>query len=622
MSSLLAYTNELYNLDPSNRVEVTLYDNEEAGQHGEKLFESVKNDLFMIRLKQIAWGFYREQSGSTDASNGASASPTKSVATLLQETGLREVISNAVIRLYEKNLFRRKRSQFNNSSVYSRHSKEETIDGIRQIRIEWEQGINEELIAIASETARPYLQMRPPGKFDKFVMGDQAALLGDTTVSKDSVKFLFDSEDLLETGVSVRSNNIQSTALDSMNKILGLIKIHLLTPSLEALCKRFKELGSDSSHLGMDENQIGGSKFSSLRHEEGEAIAHKGTAISARRYMRRGVPPSLRRLIWRIALCLPPEVSHEETKRYRLLRSYCDHLDILTDRLYMHDVENVVDDPRFFVFEEELKEVIMCFSRDDWVRENALYEIHIPIFALMDSKGNGIGIISGDASILAKSENSNSNNRNTTSNKTKQAPTKDTSNIKGNSNANESKHKQGAPQQATAPHASVHPFLGLSIYSAPLCYIFRNKASLYSMTRLLWTRIWCRMNVISGDTGTLLHVCATFENLLMSIQPTLFLHLVRLGVQPILIAMPWLQFGFVGLLEMDQILHLWDRLIGYQDPYILALLAVAVFVVRSEAVLAVSSANEACSILMEGSRLRVVPLLQMMVFKGGEGSGK
>ena len=42
MSSILAYTNELYNLDPSNRVEVTLYDNEEAGQHNS---QSKKNQV-------------------------------------------------------------------------------------------------------------------------------------------------------------------------------------------------------------------------------------------------------------------------------------------------------------------------------------------------------------------------------------------------------------------------------------------------------------------------------------------------------------------------------------------------------------------------------------------------
>ena len=122
------------------------------------------------------------------------------------------------------------------------------------------------------------------------------------------------------------------------------------------------------------------------------------------------------------------------------------------------------------------------------------------------------------------------------------------------------------------------------------------------------------MNVISGDSGTLLHVCATFENLLMSLHPTLFLHLLKIGVQPLLIAMPWLQFGFVGLLEIEQVLHLWDRVLGYEDPCLLAVFAVAVFLTKGEAVLTTTVPAEAVQMLMEGSRLRVVPLLQMVLF--------
>ncbi len=73
------------------------------------------------------------------------------------------------------------------------------------------------------------------------------------------------------------------------------------------------------------------------------------------------------------------------------------------------------------------------------------------------------------------------------------------------------------------------------------------------------------------------------------------------------VAFPWIQLGFVGLLEMDQLLHLWDRVIGawpmlhpllpltsscvcagYMDPLVLAVAAAAVFVYRADALLRVS----------------------------------
>ena len=94
--------------------------------------------------------------------------------------------------------------------------------------------------------------------------------------------------------------------------------------------------------------------------------------------------------------------------------------------------------------------------------------------------------------------------------------------------------------------------------------------------------------------------------------------MVKIGVQPLLIAMPWLQFGFVGLLEVDQVLHLWDRLIGYDDPCLLALVAVGVFLIRAENILATQAPTEVCSILMEGTRLRVVPIIQMMLFSDAD----
>ena len=41
---------------------------------------------------------------------------------------------------------------------------------------------------------------------------------------------------------------------------------------------------------------------------------------------------------------------------------------MLTDELYVHDVCNVADDLRYFVFEDDLKLNMLCFSRDERVR--------------------------------------------------------------------------------------------------------------------------------------------------------------------------------------------------------------------------------------------------------------
>ncbi len=45
------------------------------------------------------------------------------------------------------------------------------------------------------------------------------------------------------------------------------------------------------------------------------------------------------------------------------LRVQCDQFDLLTDELFVHDVCNVADDLRYFVFEDEMKVAVLCFSR-------------------------------------------------------------------------------------------------------------------------------------------------------------------------------------------------------------------------------------------------------------------
>jgi hypothetical protein len=89
------------------------------------------------------------------------------------------------------------------------------------------------------------------------------------------------------------------------------------------------------------------------------------------------------------------------------------------------------------------------------------------------------------------------------------------------------------PDSCAMPPSAVQPFLGFATYFAPLCYVFKARPSLYTMCRILYCQLWCRLNVLSSDANTLLSVCKTFECLLLQVQPRLFLHLVNIGVQPL-----------------------------------------------------------------------------------------
>lgn len=49
-----------------------------------------------------------------------------------------------------------------------------------------------------------------------------------------------------------------------------------------------------------------------------------------------------------------------------------------------------------------------------------------------------------------------------------------------------------------------------------------------------------------------------------------------------------MQLGFVNLLEIDEILHLWDRLLGYMDTTLLPITATAIFLHRADMLFHVS----------------------------------
>ncbi len=86
---------------------------------------------------------------------------------------------------------------------------------------------------------------------------------------------------------------------------------------------------------------------------------------------------------------------------------------------------------------------------------------------------------------------------------------------------------------AAAPQCGVQPFLGLSAYFSPLCYLYEDPETLYFVARNMYCKIWCRMNVITGDENCLLYVCKCFESFLLQLDMRLYLHLTRLGISPL-----------------------------------------------------------------------------------------
>jgi len=473
---------------------------------------------------------------------------------MLDETGLKGIVKNVAVKSYERSIALNMQSNklLPDIQCRARFSHDEKVECIRRARASWEEGINEELQAIATEMKRPFLLIRNEKEVNPLLEANSVQV-----APAEGVKFLFDSEDLLETGLAILNDNMNPVFAD---RYMGQLKLNVPVLELEKMIEKFAELACAEPQLGLDEGYPAvGSRLSVLRHDMGEQLLQSGASmLDARQFLRRGTPPALRARMWRRALGLPEESSMGEEYDFLRLRMECDRLDLLTDELYLHDIQTVVDDPRYFIFEEEMKDAVFCFSRDDWVRQNCHYQVHAPL----------LGQLSPDLSA-----------------------------------------------DTAMPPCAVQPYLGLATYFAPLCYVYKSRASLYAVSRVLWCQLWCRLNVLSSDSNTLLSLCKTFEALLIQVQPRLVLHLVNIGMQPLKIAFPWMQLGFVGILEVDQVILLWDRLLGYMDLNILAVAAAAIFLDRMEPLMKCNSEAEAAVVLMEASRLKIIALMQLMLFR-------
>ena len=76
-------------------------------------------------------------------------------------------------------------------------------------------------------------------------------------------------------------------------------------------------------------------------------------------------------------------------------------------------------------------------------------------------------------------------------------------------------------------------------------------------------------------------------------------------------------FCFVGVLEVDQIYLLWDRIIGFESLEILPIFAASIFVFRANLILNCQNQEEYDELFNDMSMIKVVPLLQHFLFATG-----
>jgi hypothetical protein len=313
------------------------------------------------------------------------------------------------------------------------------LDAVVLAKKHWEEGICDELNTMAAERERPLARQRSlPGGGGGSGSGSGGGGSGGGSAAASSssssdaapwwnptadgggegkqqpARFLFDSEDFLESIMSIPSSNhrlggnthgdgggsgggeggngaAHGTGGDGEARLWGLVKLQLATPDAGTLRDMFKELEPSNPQLGVDDVMPAtGELFMEERIANADRVIASGSRMMAQSLVRTGSPNSSRKEVW----CKVMSVrSTEKAALYldSLLRHYRQY-DLLIDELLQLDVQNTVNDDTFFPFEDVLGQVVCAFSRDPWVLKQCVVRPHADMTGVT-TDGEGVGAI-------------------------------------------------------------------------------------------------------------------------------------------------------------------------------------------------------------------------------------
>ncbi|KAI8919069.1 hypothetical protein DFJ77DRAFT_261663 [Powellomyces hirtus] len=446
---------------------------------------------------------------------------------------------------------------------------------------------------------------------------------------------LYDDQDLLDAllgtvppaGLGTGGNTLPP----DFSAFWSSIPIDLAAPPvlLEELAYKYAELHPRYEQIGMDdvgfssESAIQAAHFLHTRITAGEAILSRRCFSRASMYARQGVPTCLRARLW--DLLLQSELIDDPatyTQKYcKPLKAALAQHELLVDHLVQADARQCRNDDAFFVFEDVLKEMMLFWIRDEWIDARlcpaapAAQATHSPPQPSPPKSASiaGATLPPVGRAVAEGTADNNSNGNN---------------NGVGNGKAGSTTTTLPTTAPATPrvivkkyPPNGVLPFWGVSCYAMPVCFLHADAESAYMTFRELYVCCFTHLHTLqpSRTTPTLPHLLAHFESLIKQYSAPLFHHVARVAhAPPARLAARWIVFAFVGVLDVAQVLLLWDRVLGYgPDGDGLALFAVAaaaLFAFREDVLWAARSTRDVEAAFADLGGIEIVPLLQNFIF--------
>ncbi|XP_022685972.1 TBC1 domain family member 19-like isoform X1 [Varroa jacobsoni] len=115
---------------------------------------------------------------------------------------------------------------------------------------------------------------------------------------------------------------------------------------------------------------------------------------------------------------------------------------------------------------------------------------------------------------------------------------------------------------------------------APVCFVTSSIADVFHIFSTLAKRYFTYLTRLTSNTNGIVNIFHVFHSILLLLKPKLLEYLLPITVEEEMLEV--LLCAFAGPLAADQVLVLWDAMIGFDSTLVLALLAVGVVITRQK----------------------------------------
>lgn len=123
---------------------------------------------------------------------------------------------------------------------------------------------------------------------------------------------------------------------------------------------------SSIKQIGIEEDQ----KLADERYEQGLKLCEREYVPYMKKFARRGIPASLRKKYYK--LCL--NISNDTHIRIQSLKELVRKYELLLDDFVLMELEETTGDGNYFLFEDIIKVMYFCLTRDTEVSKRMLFK--------------------------------------------------------------------------------------------------------------------------------------------------------------------------------------------------------------------------------------------------------